>query len=94
MNRAGYLDFLESIKLEKKIIEGKHEEGRKAYIESNKPCDIGDNVEITLNSGRKLEGVVAELGILRDQTVCVTAVNVGGKNAYITVPHKEVKVLI
>ena len=63
------------------------------YIDANKPCEIDDEVEIILGSGRKVLGSVASFGILKDATVCITSYKVGNNAKYITTPHKGVKIL-
>ena len=63
------------------------------YIEANKPCEIGDTVEIILGSDRKAIGEVLSFGILKDATVCITSYKKGARTKYITTPHKEVSIL-
>ena len=63
------------------------------YIEANKPCNIGDKVEITLGSGRKAIGEALSFGILKDANVCITSYKKGAGTKYITTPHKGVSIL-
>jgi len=68
---------------------------RAEYVEENKPCMIGDEVKITLGSGRVVKGKANSFGILSDQNVHITSYNDGTSQLkYITTPNKEVEILI
>lgn len=63
-----------------------------AYIKAAKPCDIGDVVTLTLNSGRKAKNVkVLELGVLQDGNVHPTAYQDGTRTCFITVPIQRIE---
>jgi uncharacterized protein Veg len=94
MNKEQYLAELETTKgIEKQCLD-RRKALREAYIQANKPCNIGDMVEITLNSGRKAIGEAHEFGILQDKGVYITAYRDPAnktKLRYISAPHGEVK---
>lgn len=93
MTAEQYIKHIELIKDAKKKIDEQIFQTSQAFISSNKPCDIGDYVEITLRSGKKVKGEAASFGILRDENknpvVCITSYK-DTKTHYITVPHKNV----
>lgn len=64
-----------------------------AYIETSKPCSLNDTVQMVLNCGRTVKGIVIDMGILHDGNIHPTAYKVGNKTMYITVPIKELKIL-
>ncbi len=71
---------------------------RNEYIETNKPCNIDDHVEIVLASGRIVRGWVREFGILADKKVCITTYSETDadntlKQRYITTPHGKVTII-
>lgn len=64
------------------------------YIESSKPCSIGDTVNMTLNKGRKVkEVVITNLGILNDGNIHPTSYTEKGKSKYITEPVMKIEIL-
>lgn len=93
MTKEEYLEKLENYKERKKQLDEKLDLYRTEYIESNKPCNIGDNVNITLNSGRKVSGEVLSFDILKELTVSITSYKEESTVKYITVPHKDVKLI-
>ncbi len=66
---------------------------RTQFIENNKPCNKGDNIEIVLNSGRKVKGEAYDFGILHDKNVHVISYKSNSKTKYISVPNQSVTVL-
>lgn len=90
MKREEYIALVEQVKEGKKDLENLLEEQKQAYIESNKPCDVGDEVSIKLSDGRKVTGKAKAFGILNDKNVYVTAYQDGSKTKYITVPYSEI----
>jgi len=93
MTKEIYLKELENIAEQRKKLDELQAVTKQKYIDFNAPCSIGDEVMITLASGRKVEGICTELGILKDKNVHVTAYKVGSKQMYITVPNVSVDVL-
>ena len=91
--KENYLSDLEIYKEKIKSIEHEKQEMKNIYIEDNAPCNIDDDVEIKLNSGRIVKGKVVSFGILKDSQVCITCYKDGSNNKYITTPHLEVKVI-
>ena len=71
-----------------KLIEIQKKELRLRYIEFNKPCNIGDEIEIILYSGRKVKGTCVQFGILSDKQVYVTCYK-DKTNKYISTPYKS-----
>ena len=93
MNKSLYQSVVDFAKLEIKAVNEKLSENRNEYIEHCKPCNLGDEVKITLGSDRKVSGVVKSFGILKGDEVCITSYSFGNKMKYITTPHKSVEVL-
>ena len=93
--KENYLTDLEKYKLEVRKIENVRESFRDLYIEDNKPCNIDDIVNITLNSGRVVKGKVLKFGILANYKVCITSFREwkDDKIKYITTPHLNVEIL-
>lgn len=93
MNREQYLASLEVIKKDRKSLDEKQAQLREEYIESSKPCNIEDQVKITLGSGRVVKGAVVAFGILSDGNVNIISYREGNKNKYITTPHLKVELI-
>lgn len=93
MTKENYLQELENIAEQRKKIDELQAVTRQKYIDFNAPCSIGDEVMITLASGRKVQGICSEFGILKDKNVHITAYKIASKQMYITVPNLNVDVL-
>lgn len=93
MTKENYLQELENIAEQRKKLDELQAVTRQKYIDFNAPCSIGDEVIITLASGRKVQGICSEFGILKDKNVHITAYKIGSKQMYITVPNLNVDVL-
>jgi hypothetical protein len=93
MTKEAYLAKLEEVKVKRAAIDLFVERLKHAYIEKNKPCNVGDLVKITLGSGRVAKGVVVSFGILADKCVHITAYKEDSKTKYITVPTQSVELL-
>lgn len=93
MTKENYLQELENIAEQRKKLDELQAVTRQKYIDFNAPCSIGDEVMITLASGRKVQGICSEFGILKDKNVHITAYKIGSKQMYITVPNLNVDVL-
>lgn len=93
MKKEEYLEELKGINDEIKVQEKLKETLRDYYIEKNKPCDIDDDVQIILGSGRKVRGLVKSFGILKDKMVHITSYKEGSAVKYITTPTKEVNIM-
>lgn len=93
MNREQYLKGLETIKLDRKTLDDKQAELKAEYIDSSKPCNIEDQVKITLGSGRVVKGAVVAFGILSDGNVNIISYRQDNKNKYITTPHLKVELI-
>jgi hypothetical protein len=91
--KENYLEDLERTKQRIKELEDLKQGLKDQYIEENKPCKIGDYVNIVLNSGRKVKGEVVSFGILKDGNVHVTHYKDGSKNLYITSPNLSIEVI-
>ena len=93
MTKEDYNQQLERLNKTIKAVEDSKLAVRDQYIFSNAPAQIDQEVSITLKGGRKAKGKVKTLGILANQTVCITSyedLNDVNKTKYITVPHLEV----
>lgn len=65
---------------------------REEFINTNRPCDIDELVEITRRDNSKITGIAKSFGILEDGLVYVTSLNIGkSKKKYISKPYKEIK---
>tara|TARA_R110000822_G_C15146144_1_gene476748 strand:+ start:82 stop:375 length:294 start_codon:yes stop_codon:yes gene_type:complete len=93
--KEDYLRNLKSIKESIQIMEDNKNTQRDLYIKDNAPCGIHDFVEITLNSGRVVKGIVLNLGVLSNYTVCITSFRdkYDNKIKYITTPHLNVEII-
>jgi len=80
----------EGYKSQSKALTDKKNDIRNTYIESNKPCNIGDEVTFKASSGRKITGFVLGFGILQDKGVYITSYKSGSNSKYISIPHGEV----
>ena len=93
MNKLEYLSELELINREIKRQEKLKKILLDFYIDKNKPCNIDDEVQITLSSGRKVSGTAKTFGILKDKMVHITSYKEGSNMKYITEPTEDVKVI-
>jgi hypothetical protein len=94
MNKQTYISSLENIKLEIQKLEEQKAQLRNAYIQSNKPCEVDQLVEIIKSNGKKITGVAKTFRILQDGNVYVDSINVGTtKKVYFSQPYKSIKVL-
>ena len=65
---------------------------REEFINTNKPCEIEDLVEITRRDNSKITGIAKSFGILEDGLVYVTSISIGkSKKKYISKPYKDIK---
>lgn len=83
----------EQLSLQKSLFSKNIQTNRSIYIEANKPCNLGDKVQIILNSGRKAIGVAHAFGILQDGNVHVVEYKQGKHSKYISAPNQSVKTL-
>lgn len=67
---------------------------RKKYIESNKPCEKEQLIEVVNNGNRKIIGNAKGFGISKDLNVYVDSIKlVNGGMVYLSVEHKSIKLL-
>lgn len=92
MTTEEYLNHLENCKTIIKAQNEKIERLKSAYITKNQPCQVGQEVEIVLASGRIAKGTAHTFGILQDKKVYVTAYK-DGTVKYISTPYKSITVL-
>jgi len=93
MTKDSYLEGIEIYKLKIKDAEEYKKILKEDYINSNKPCSIGDYVDIRLGSERLVKNVqVCSFGILKDKKVCITSYKKDSKMKYITTPHLEITI--
>lgn len=93
MKKEEYLEQLENLKISIKEKTEAIEALKESYKELNKPCNVGDNVKITLASGRVVKGEAKAFGILNDKQVYVTSYKDVSTLKYITVPYQTIEVL-
>ena len=91
MTKEQYLESKESIHKKASSLTKELKVLRDSYIDSNKPCNIGDSVEIINEAGRKIEGIASSFSIGSNQEVYVDAVKENGM-VYISKPHKSIKI--
>ena len=87
-----YLEHLEKCKETIKVQNEKIERLKSAYIKANQPCQVGQEVEIVLGSGRVVKGTAHAFGILQDKKVYVTAYK-DKVVRYISVPYKSITII-
>jgi hypothetical protein len=87
-----YLQKLEYVKIKQKELNDFKAKLREAYIESNKPCDIGDHVRFISFGGKEYVGEVVSFSLF-DTEVFIDCVKSGNKKAYQTKPQKSIEVI-
>jgi hypothetical protein len=92
MTTEEYLKHLEDCKAIIKAQTEKIERLKSAYIMANQPCQVEQEVEIILASGRVAKGTAHTFGILQDKKVYVTAYK-DGTVKYISTPYKSIKIV-
>lgn len=73
MNKQEYQSLLCAEREVVKQANKRMADARELYIESNKPCEKGDRVRITLESGRVVEGEANAFHILQDGNVHIAS---------------------
>lgn len=68
-------------------------DARELYIESNKPCEKGDRVRITLESGRTVEGEANTFHILQYGDVHIASYKDGATMKHISRPTIKTEIL-
>lgn len=92
MTKEQYLESKELISQNMSSLNKELKLLRDIYIDSNKPCNVGDEVEIINEAGRKIDGIAGSFAIGPNQEVYVDAVKQSGtKTVYISKPHKSIK---
>jgi hypothetical protein len=92
MTTEEYLKHLEDCKAIIKAQTEKIERLKSTYIMANQPCQIGQEIEIVLASGRIAKGTAHTFGILQDKKVYVTAYK-DGTVKYISTPYKLITIV-
>lgn len=94
MNKEEYLIAKESIKKEQSELVKKLSDLRSQYIESNKPCNIDQLIEVINNGGRKIVGQAKGFSISVNSDVYVDAIKPSsGGMVYLSKPHNSIKLL-
>ncbi len=94
MDKETYLANREHLKNSIKELEELKNEIRDQYIEECRPCNPGDMIEITKQSGNKVTGVAKTFRILQDQNVYVDSIDVGKTTkVYFSQPYKSLRIL-
>ena len=94
MTKEQYKAFKERIKISRSEISKEETETREIYIETNKPCEIGQHIEVVNYAGRKIEGIAKGFSIGNDLEVYVDTISpiVSSANVYLSKPHKSIKI--
>lgn len=94
MTKEQYIEFKERTKEIRSNLAKQESHTREIYIESNKPCEIGQHIEVVNYSGRKIEGIAKGFSIGNDLQVYVDTISpiVGSANVYLSKPHKSLKI--
>ena len=90
MTKETYNKILETLKIQIEVINDEKRTAREMYIQSNKPCEIDQEVEIQAHS--KIIGKAKSFAIFQDGNVYVSSVLVGSKSVYISKPYKSILV--
>lgn len=91
MNKEQYLSKREQLKTSFSELSSENEKLRNEYIESNKPCNIGDSIEVITNGDRKVKGTAHSFSISSLQDVYVSSIKpIKGAIVYLSVPHKSI----
>jgi hypothetical protein len=94
MKREDYQNAKKKITEEQSNLVKQLSELRNKYIESNKPCEIGQNVQVINYADRKIEGTVKGFSIGNNLEVYVDAISPSkGSTIYLSKPHKSIKLL-
>jgi hypothetical protein len=99
MKKETYIHQLEKIKEQEKNLVEMRNKLREDYIQANKPCNVGDEVEVLFHSGRKAHGIAKDFAIFHDKNVYLSAYSVieNGKEkskiAYISAPYESIRVI-
>lgn len=93
MTKQNYIELVAQIRKNIADLEETQQQIRAEYIETNRPCQVDDTVEIVLGSGRVVTGLAKQFGILSDKEVCVTGYMESNKMKYITTPYQSIKVI-
>jgi hypothetical protein len=92
MTSEKYLERIEFFKQKQKELNELKAKLREAYIESNKPCDIGDHVRFISFGGKEYVGEVVSFALF-DTEVFIDCIKSGNNKAYQTKPQKSVEVI-
>ncbi len=92
MTSEKYLERIEFFKQKQKELNELKAKLRAAYIESNKPCDVGDHVRFISSGGKEYEGEVVSFSLF-DTEVFIDCIKSGNNKAYQTKPQKSVEVI-
>lgn len=87
-----YLQKLEYVKIKQKELNDFKAKLREAYIESNKPCGIGDHVRFISFGGKEYVGEVVSFSLF-DTEVFIDCIKSGSNKAYQTKPQKSIEVI-
>lgn len=93
MNKQEYQSLLSAERDVIKEANKRIAEAREEYLESNKPCQKGDRVRITLESGRIVEGEANAFHILQDGDVHIASYKDGATMRHISRPTQKVEIL-
>jgi len=93
MKKETYLSRREQLKESFSKLSVENEKLRTEYIESNKPCNIGDSIEVITNGDRLVKGVAHSFSISSLQDVYVSSIKpIKGAIVYLSVPHKSITI--
>ena len=94
MNKQSYVESKKVLHEEINSINKKLANLRKEYIEKCAPCNIGDNVTLVTDGGRKITGEVKSVAIYLDDIFIDAIKPAEGTNVYLSKPHKSIKKIL
>jgi len=67
---------------------------RSEFIELNKPCNIGDSIEVITHGDRKVKGIAHSFSINSTSDVYVSSIKpLKGAIVYLSIAHKSIKII-
>lgn len=92
MNKESYVNSKKELHDEINAINKRLANLRKEYIEKCAPFNIGDNVTLVTDGGRKIVGEVKSIAIYLDDIFVDSIKLPYGTNVYLSKPHKSITI--
>jgi hypothetical protein len=94
MNKEEYIKELNKLSEANSKLTKKKSELRDLFIESNKPCNIDDNIKVVTSGGRILRGQAKAFSVNQHKEVFVSAIKPHESTIiYLSVAHKSIELL-